>query len=98
MPLSRREFLKQVAFVSGAAWLSSCNIKTSQLDPIPSKEAKMTSEAQLLSYDLEPVYAKIFKIDKKYTRTRKRQTLFIEHTPNDHSVSGIGSKYVRDEQ
>ena len=74
MPLSRRDFLKQVALVSGAALLSSCNIEALQSGPISSKEAKMTSEAPFLSY-LESVYAKNFKIEGVFWSQRLKSII-----------------------
>jgi DUF1680 family protein len=69
MPLSRRDFLKQVALVSGAALLSSCKIQTPLTGLLPAQDASKKAEGQMTAY-LEAIYAKDFKIESVFWSQR----------------------------
>src|SRR5215510_5611658 len=69
MPLSRRDFLKQVALVSGAALLSSCKIQSPFTAPLPVQDATKKAEGQMTAY-LEAIYAKDFKIESIFWSQR----------------------------
>ena len=90
MPSARRDFLKQVSLIGGAALLSSCNIKTPQPSPLPSIDVKTTSEVHLTSY-LEPVYAKDFKIENVFWNQRIKGIIqnWIPHCYNKLSAPDL---------
>ena len=68
MPISRREFLKQMALVSGAALLSSCKIQTLP-GGVLTPDATRKPEMQLTAYS-EPIHAKNFKIESAFWSQR----------------------------
>ncbi len=83
MPISRREFLKQVALVGGAALLSSCNIQTEPPGTFPVPDVTKKAEVQLNAY-LEPVYARNFSIESVFWNQRLKSTIqnWIPHCYN----------------
>jgi uncharacterized protein len=74
MPITRRDFLKQMALVGGAALLSSCNIQTPTSGPLPTLGVTKTPEAQMTHY-LTPIYAKGFKIESAFWSQRLKGIL-----------------------
>src|SRR5215510_5391267 len=89
MPLSRRDFLKQVALVSGAALLSSCKVEI-PASPVPTGDVTKKAEVDLTAY-LEPVYAKDFKIDSVFWDPRIKGIIqnWIPHCYNKLSEPNL---------
>src|SRR3972149_6791099 len=77
--ITRREFLKQIALIAGAALLSACKIKS----PQSSEETIVTPEAQSAPY-LEPVYATSFKVESTFWSPRVKRIIqnWIPHCFN----------------
>ena len=88
MPLSRRDFLKQVALVSSAALLSSCKFQTPDLLPV--QDATKKAEVQMTAY-LEAIYAKDFKIASVFWSQRLKGIIenWIPHCYNKLSDPGL---------